>query len=929
MSRECAAVGTGPANEQHQRQVQDLLSESHLRAFIEQSPLIVYIDRLDKASSNVYTSPQLEAILGYTVQERADDEELFLKVIHPDDRDRVLAEHERTRGSGEPFRMEYRMITRDGRVRWFLDEARTIVEEDGGPGYHYGYLLDITERKELEEPLRAAEGRYRQLVEHVPIAIYIDRLDEFSSNIYTSPQVEQMFGITAEQWQNERDLFPRLLHPDDREGALADHHRTHATGEPLRTEYRLILEDGRLVWIRDEAVVVTDHAGNPLFLQGFLLDITERKAAEQALRDSEAELSRQKAYAERAEREEADFLANMSHEIRTPMNAVIGMTTLLAGTQLSGEQEQYVDVVRSSGEHMLAIVNDVLDYSKIEAGAIELEHIPFALHRAAEDTLSLVAGEAARKGVELAYVEEGELSDAVVGDLARLRQVLLNLLSNAVKFTDRGNVTLMVAAEEPGRVRFTVRDTGSGIPSERLPLLFQRYVQAEVATARTHGGTGLGLVISKGLVELMGGSIAVESEPGVGSTFSFAVAAAAAELPPDERWDPPRGALAGRAALVVSSQAADARLLERLVGRFGMDVQLCATGTEALAVLAAGGHFDLALVDHAAAGADTSRLARDLGDAAPGLPLVLLSSVSTVTGTHKFGAVLRRPLRRQALCRVLLELLAPDRLPSREPVLDATLGREHPLRILIAEDSSANQLVVRSMLERLGYQPDVVGDGAEAIEAVLRQSYDVVLMDNHMPRVDGIAATREICARLSSARRPAIISVSADVSEFDQRAAAEAGMVGRISKPVAAERLVQALRRVQPLGAHARPAAGARRAEGTTDGVLDTGALEGRIGGLDDEQFERVVEIFLAQGRATLTEMASAARRDDGASVARAAHRLLGSTLLFEASALSEHLRRTEEAGEAGEGDLAALVDRARDLFASVERELTERLRSR
>jgi PAS domain S-box-containing protein len=289
---------TGRIKGQHERHPERaLLSEERLRAFIDQSPLTVYIDRLDEASSNVYTSPQLEAILGYSVEEWTADEDLFLKVIHPDDRESVLAEHERTRRSGEPFRMEYRMIARDGRVRWFLDEGRLVTEDpEGGPGYHYGYLLDITERKELEEAVSQAEERYRRLVEHLPLAIYIDRLDEFSSNIYTSPQIERMLGTSAEQWQNEPDLFVRLLHPDDRERVLAEHQRTHETGEPLRTEYRLILEDGRLIWIRDEAVVVKDDAGDPLFLQGFLVDITERKATEQALRDSEAELRRQKAY---------------------------------------------------------------------------------------------------------------------------------------------------------------------------------------------------------------------------------------------------------------------------------------------------------------------------------------------------------------------------------------------------------------------------------------------------------------------------------------------------------------------------------------------------------------------------------------------------------------------------------------------------------
>src|SRR5215216_4368519 len=266
------------------------LLDHRLQAFIDQGPLTVYVYRPEGPGPNAYMSPQLEAILGYSADEWTADPDLFSKVLHPDDRDWVLAEQRRTREAGEPFRAEYRMTARDGRVRWFLDEAHEVAGREGEPAYHYGYLLEITDRKELEEAVREAEERYRQLVELLPLAIYIDRLDELSSNIYTSPEIERMLGTSAAQWQEESDLWVRLLHPEDRERVLAEHERTRETGEPLRTEYRLVLDDERVVWLRGDAVVVTDAAGTPLFLQGFLLDVTEQKAAEEALRDSEAEL---------------------------------------------------------------------------------------------------------------------------------------------------------------------------------------------------------------------------------------------------------------------------------------------------------------------------------------------------------------------------------------------------------------------------------------------------------------------------------------------------------------------------------------------------------------------------------------------------------------------------------------------------------------
>src|SRR5919109_485511 len=272
------------------------LLDHRLQAFIDQGPLTVYVYRPEGPGPNAYMSPQLEAILGYTAEEWTADPDLFSKVLHPDDRDWVLAEQRRTLEAGEPFRAEYRMKTRDGRVRWFLDEAHEVAGREGEPAYYYGYLLEITERKELEEAVRAAEERYRALVEQLPLAIYIDRLDELSSNIYTSPQIERLIGYTAEQWAAEHDLFVRLLHPADRDRVLSDHERTRTTGAPLRIEYRLITADGRVVWVRDEAVVVSYRDGDEPLLQGFLEDVTERKAAEQALLDSRAELARQKAY---------------------------------------------------------------------------------------------------------------------------------------------------------------------------------------------------------------------------------------------------------------------------------------------------------------------------------------------------------------------------------------------------------------------------------------------------------------------------------------------------------------------------------------------------------------------------------------------------------------------------------------------------------
>ena len=788
---------------------------------------------------------------------------------------------------------------------------------------------DVTEDVTARQALRTSEANYQSLVESLPLSVF--RKDADFRLVFGNKGFCKTIGIPLEKFCGKTDfeLFPKDL----AEKYRRDDVHIAETGQTIEDIEEIIHPDGQRFFIQTLKAAVRDAAGQVIGIQGMFWDVTDRQRAEEALR-------RAKEAADAASKAKSDFLANMSHEIRTPMNAVIGMTELLLDTRLTPTQHEYLSIVQESGESLLTLINDVLDFSKIEAGKFELDPSVFDLREILGDAMKSLAVRASRQGLELAFDVDRDVPEMLEGDYARLRQIVINLVGNSIKFTPKGEVVLTVRCvshEDRSIVlQLSIRDTGIGIPADKLELIFEEFQQVDSSTTRTYGGTGLGLAICSRLVSLMGGRIWVESVLGFGSTFHFTanlVIRNDVTRPARQRTE----ILSETPVLVVDDNATNRRILNEMLTNWGMSPVLADNAHVGLRLLreAQLRHqpFRLILSDvnmPEVSGFDFAEWVR-AEPASAETPIIMLTSSGREGDVERrdqlrIAARLMKPIKQSELFDAIVTALGVAIMETPEPVTDSTEPAWHipPLKILLAEDNLANQKLACGVLGKQGHHVTVAGTGKAAVDAWRTQEFDLILMDVQMPDLDGLEATQLIrqIERPRGKHIP-IIAMTAHAMKGDRERCLESGMDDYLSKPIRSKQIAEKLFSTFNLSTTAPQVPALDASDSSPPPIIDwKTALEGADN--DRELFATVIQAFLESAPANLIQMSSAIRDKQSTALQRAAHSLKGELLALGATRLAETALKLEVTSKANDWiEVQATFGHLKQQLAELQEPLT------